>query len=174
MSHSVSTRELSNFLVVAKDGNVGYLDDFYLDDANWIIRHMMVESGEWLCRKDVVIANQAVERVDLSSRRIFLNVTRGQIERDSQIIQLTQLHKIKEFIGMGIHTSESTFGKISDILFATEKWTVEHLVAFTHKVLNRKAVLISPKDVISTDWIHHRVDVKLTEEQIQNAPEWVR
>ncbi|MEO5969087.1 MAG: PRC-barrel domain-containing protein [Bdellovibrionia bacterium] len=199
MSRNSSTHELLNFLVVAKDGNVGYLDDFYIDDEYWVIRYIMVESGDWLHRKDVVIATQMIERVDLSSRRIFLNTIREQVESSPHIHRgrvisreqeteyydhfkwnyywseqnpISNLHTRKEVIGMGIHTPESTFGRISDVLFSTIKWTVEHLILHAHRVLDGKVVLISTKDVVSVDRINHRVNVKLLEGQVQEAPEW--
>jgi uncharacterized protein YrrD len=198
MSRNLSTNELLDFLVVAKDGNVGYLDDFYLDDKSWIIPYILVESGDWLHRKDVIIANQVIDRVDLSSRRIFLKMTQEQVESSPHIHRgkvisreqeveyynhfkgeyywnkqngITSLHTTKGLMGMGIHTPDSTFGKISDLQFTPVKWTVEHLVVHTHRVLNGKVVLISTKEVAGVDWVNNRVNVRLLEEQIAKAPE---
>lgn len=38
-------RSMLGYAIRATDGDLGKVNDFYFDDANWIIRYMVVETG---------------------------------------------------------------------------------------------------------------------------------
>ena len=44
-------RNLNSLLghaIHATDGEIGKIDDFYFDDARWVVRYVVVDTGTWL------------------------------------------------------------------------------------------------------------------------------
>lgn len=59
-----SLKDLQNYRIGATDGQVGHASDFYFDDRLWVIRYLVVDSGDWLSDRKVLIAPLAVGRPD--------------------------------------------------------------------------------------------------------------
>lgn len=67
--------------IAASDGNIGTLFDVYLDDVFWKIRYFVVDTGNWLPGKRVLIAPQSIlEMPDNPPKVIPLNLTCQQVE----------------------------------------------------------------------------------------------
>ncbi len=61
-------------------------------------------------------------------------------------------------------------GRLDDLLFDDRTWRVTHIsVGFGHW-LNRRQVLVTPKDIEAADWPTGRVHLGLTESQLKAAP----
>ena len=43
-----SVKDLKGYAIGAMDGDIGKVDDFYLDDESWTIRYLVAETGNWL------------------------------------------------------------------------------------------------------------------------------
>jgi hypothetical protein len=70
---------------VALDGLIGKLEEVYFDDARWVARYLVVDTGGWLKARDVLITPHAVESVDLSARTITLRLSREKVRRSPDI-----------------------------------------------------------------------------------------
>jgi hypothetical protein len=80
------------------------------------------------------------------------------------------MRSLDELNGFSIGATDGEIGKISDFYFDDEKWTVRYLVVDTGGWLTGRQVLISPLAVTSVDWDAHKVNVRLTKEQVENSP----
>lgn len=80
------------------------------------------------------------------------------------------LHSAKKLKAMKILAADGEAGKIKDIYFDDEKWTIRHFEADTGGWLTGRKVLISPLSITSIDWHNKTVRAALTRSQIQNAP----
>lgn len=78
------------------------------------------------------------------------------------------LHKASDFKSMVLQATNGDIGRVKDLYFGDENWTVRYLVADTGKWLPGRKVLISPFAVqqVHTD----KVVINLTREQIENSP----
>lgn len=76
----ISTHTLRALVPAARDGAIGKVRELCFDDARWIVRHLVIDTGGWLTRRHVRVAPQVVERVDLLRRRLVLAASRRQIE----------------------------------------------------------------------------------------------
>jgi len=47
---------LKSFTIRARDGEIGTLEQFYFDDESWAIRYMVVNAGDWLGGRLVLIS----------------------------------------------------------------------------------------------------------------------
>ena len=44
---------INGYAIVASDGRLGTISDFLFDDANWLIRRLVVDTGNWLSGRGV-------------------------------------------------------------------------------------------------------------------------
>ena len=58
---SMKVSELRGDDVLARDGSVGTLHDVYFDDAGWVVRYMVVDTGRWVPGQRILIAPDSVE-----------------------------------------------------------------------------------------------------------------
>jgi len=74
-----SVNELIGYKISAKDGELGKVDEFYFDDLTWSIRYLVVETGNWLSEKKVLIPHVALGVTDWESRIFNVNLTMEQV-----------------------------------------------------------------------------------------------
>src|SRR5688500_2716856 len=77
-----SIKGLENFAVIAIDGDVGTVDEVYFDDEKWAVRYLVVDTGDWLSKRDVLISPISIRHVDWGTRTLRADLTQQQI-RDS-------------------------------------------------------------------------------------------
>ena len=68
--------------VVATDGEMGSVRTFLFDDQSWKVRYLVVDVGNWLKRRDVVLPITALERPDWANRTCHAHLNKEQV-RDS-------------------------------------------------------------------------------------------
>jgi hypothetical protein len=66
--------------VLARDGEIGSIDDLYFEDDAWAVRYLVVDTGGWLTGRKVLVSPHAVQRVTAEEGRIEIDLTRRQIE----------------------------------------------------------------------------------------------
>ena len=78
-------KELKGNAIVATDGDIGTLDDFYFDDKSWTIRYLVASTGNWFLGKDVLLSPFAIGKANVSSGRINVMLTRKQVDASPSI-----------------------------------------------------------------------------------------
>ena len=65
--------------VEADDGHVGSVKDFLFDDQSWKVRWMVVDTGNWLLGRQVLIHPSAIAPLDLAlpSKRVLPMMSMG-------------------------------------------------------------------------------------------------
>ena len=72
--------DLRDYQLLTKDGEAGKIDDFSFDDRFWTVRYLVLQTGNWLTPRQVLVSPYAVAKVDEPARRIEVNLTQEQIE----------------------------------------------------------------------------------------------
>src|SRR2546427_12950240 len=80
-----SAGEMHGFVIGARDGDVGHVDQFFFDDEKWTIRYLIVDTGNWLSGRNVLVSPMAVTTADWENRRLCVNLTRRQVEDSPDI-----------------------------------------------------------------------------------------
>jgi hypothetical protein len=80
-----STKDLKGINIVATDGDIGNVDDFYFDDKSWTIRYLLASTGNYFVGKDVLISPFAIGKADVSSGQINVMLTRKQVDASPSI-----------------------------------------------------------------------------------------
>lgn len=69
----------------ATDGELGKVDEFYFGDKTWNIRYMVVETGNWLLGRKVLISPAALKAPDWDSKTFPVSLTREQVRTSPDI-----------------------------------------------------------------------------------------
>ena len=93
--HLRSTGQVTSYHIHATDGEIGHVDDFIVDDANWEIRFLVADTRNWLPGKKVLIRPQSIARVEWADSSVHLNLTRKSIENSTEFIS-SKLDKRKK------------------------------------------------------------------------------
>jgi uncharacterized protein YrrD len=96
--------KLHGFAIVAKDGRVGKVEDFYFDDTHWSIRYLVVYTGSWLPGRRLLISPHALERPLWEEEILPVDLTREQVKNSPDIdldqpVYLQHLAELHEHYG---------------------------------------------------------------------------
>jgi len=75
-----SLKHLQGAAVMARDGAIGDVRQAYFDDEAWTIRYLVVNTGNWLSGREVLISPHAVVQPLGSGALIDVSLTRRQVE----------------------------------------------------------------------------------------------
>ena len=64
--HLRSTRKVIGYSIEAHDGEIGKVEDFILDDESWKIDFVVVDTGNWIAGKKVLIAPDLIKEISWS------------------------------------------------------------------------------------------------------------
>jgi hypothetical protein len=78
MLHNASS--FHGFSLHATDGDIGHIEDFYFDDESWRVRYVVVNTGNWLSSRRVLISPVAFDHNDCGQRKLSVILRQGQIQ----------------------------------------------------------------------------------------------
>ncbi len=80
-----NAEKLTGYKMGAIDGELGEVKTFYFDDKTWTVRYLVVETGNWLFGKKVLISPKALLQPNWEERVFPTNLTRKQIEESPDV-----------------------------------------------------------------------------------------
>jgi hypothetical protein len=84
-SHVHSTADLYGRKLVALDGDIGHVKDFYFDDETWVIRYLVADTGSWLTERQVLLSPHAFGGLDPHAKTLHVRLQKLQIENSPSI-----------------------------------------------------------------------------------------
>lgn len=78
--HLRSSVEVSGYHIAARDGEIGKVEDFVLDDSDWSIAYVAIDTRRWLPGRTVLISPAWIKAVDWSGRSITVDLDRDAIK----------------------------------------------------------------------------------------------
>lgn len=76
---------MKGYAIEARDGRLGIVADFLFEDASWMIRWLVVDTGHWLSGRKVLLPPSALGRPDPQSRRFPIKLTTQQVKDSPEI-----------------------------------------------------------------------------------------
>jgi len=64
----------------ASDGEIGHVEDFFIEDTDWSIRHLIVDTRNWWPGKMVLISPQSASEIDWTDRLVNIDVDRHSVK----------------------------------------------------------------------------------------------
>lgn len=71
--------------ILAKDGEIGHLNDVLFDDQSWVVRYFVVETGKWLSGRRVLLSPFSVLEPKWEKRVLPVNLRIEEIRRSPDI-----------------------------------------------------------------------------------------
>lgn len=73
---------LTGYTMVATDGEIGNIIEFYFDDETWFVRYLILKTGDWLAGRKILISPDALKKTSWTTGVFSVNISKEQI-RDS-------------------------------------------------------------------------------------------
>jgi uncharacterized protein YrrD len=99
-SHLRSSRDMTGHHIQAKDGVIGHVDDFIVDDETWAVRYLVVDTKDWWPGKKVLISARWITRVDWIESKVYLDLTRAAVKKSPEYTETSLLSRSYE---AGLH-----------------------------------------------------------------------
>lgn len=77
--------EIDGYAVSASDGNIGIISDFFFDDTNWLVRWLVVDTGNWLSGRKVLLPSSALAHLDAETKECSIKLTMQQIKESPDV-----------------------------------------------------------------------------------------
>ncbi|WP_426034757.1 PRC-barrel domain-containing protein [Cypionkella sp. TWP1-2-1b2] len=74
-----SVTEISGYHIHATDGDIGHLLDVLIEDTDWSLRYLIVNTSNWWQGKEVLISPRSTQSIRWTEQLIYLGVTRDRI-----------------------------------------------------------------------------------------------
>ena len=55
---------IKGYAIAATDGRLGTVSDFLFDDASWLVRWLVVDTGKWLSGRKVLLPTSVLGHLD--------------------------------------------------------------------------------------------------------------
>ncbi|MGA9042406.1 MAG: PRC-barrel domain-containing protein [Terriglobales bacterium] len=91
--HLRSTRHVKGYHIHATDGEIGHVEDFIVDDENWAIQHLVVDTGNWLPGKKVFIAPAWIKKVNWTDSSVYLDRSREAVKTSPEFDSSDPLYR---------------------------------------------------------------------------------
>ena len=80
-----STNEVINYNINAKDESIGHVEDFLVDDDNWIIRYLIADTHNWLPGgKKVILSLNWIKDIRWPDSSVKVNLTKEEIKNSPE------------------------------------------------------------------------------------------
>jgi hypothetical protein len=78
--HLRSVKAVTHYDIHASDGLIGHVEDFLVQDVDWSIGYLVVDTKNWWPGKKVLISPRSVKEIDWSSRLVSLDADRHTVK----------------------------------------------------------------------------------------------
>lgn len=162
-----SLKALRGRPIAAADGDFGSIVDVYFDDQRWCVRYFVVDTGNPMPQRKVLVSpqNLGLARKELArcpeleeDKPVYLQhdmsatVRRGDPHlRSSEVVS-----------GCGVVATDGLAGHLKDLLADPHDWSIKALAIDTGLWFPGKRVLLAPQKVEAIDWLERKVRVRLS------------
>lgn len=152
--------------LVATDGKIGHVKDFYFDDESWIVRYLVVDTGSWLSGRQVLLSPQAFD--GFGKIGDMLPVFPQQAARDNlpketdDSLDHAHPQSTRSVTEYDIKASDGLLGCVCGFLVDHKSWAIADLVVESGPWYSGKNILISPSAVKRISYAKSKMLVKPT------------
>jgi PRC-barrel domain. len=83
--HLRSTRQVTGYHIHATDGEIGHVLDFIVDDGNWSLVNLVVDTGTWLSGRKVLIPPAWIKNVNWDETSVYIDRTREAVKNSPEL-----------------------------------------------------------------------------------------
>jgi sporulation protein YlmC with PRC-barrel domain len=79
-----SVNQVLGWSIRARDGNVGSVDDFLVEDEKWNMLYLVIDTGSWLPGRKVIISPQWVEKIHWTESGVEVDLSQETIKNSPE------------------------------------------------------------------------------------------
>lgn len=91
-----STDKVTSYNIKATDGKIGDVEDFIIDDTNWKIDFMLVDTGNWFPGKKVIISPKLIKEVNWEHSTVIVKASEEQVKNSPEYLPSEQVSESYE------------------------------------------------------------------------------
>ncbi|MGZ8409267.1 MAG: PRC-barrel domain-containing protein [Hyphomicrobium sp.] len=76
---------IKGYAIAATDGRLGTVSDFLFDDASWLVRWLVVDTGKWLSGRKVLLPPSVLGHIDPNGNEFAVSLTMQQVKDSPDI-----------------------------------------------------------------------------------------
>src|SRR5580698_6791104 len=76
---------INGYAIAASDGQIGTVSDFLFDDISWLVRWLVVDTGDWLSGRKVLLPPSVLGHVDSTGEKFSVTLTMQQVKDSPEI-----------------------------------------------------------------------------------------
>ena len=104
--HLRSVAAVTGYHIHATDGEIGHVEDFLVDDGDWRIRYIKVDTKNWWPGERVLISPNLVREVDWSLELVHLDVNQQKVKHGppydpSVTVDQAYEERFRSYYGLG-------------------------------------------------------------------------
>src|SRR5579862_1334622 len=94
--HLRSVEAVTGYHIHASDGEIGHVEDFLIDDADWSIHYLVVDTRNWWPGKKVLVSPRSAREINWKDKLVNLNVDRQTVKDSPAYDASTMVDRIYE------------------------------------------------------------------------------
>jgi sporulation protein YlmC with PRC-barrel domain len=77
--------EMRGYHIVTTDGEIGHVDDFLIEEGNFALRYLVVDTSNWIGGRSVLISAATITRIDSPARKIHVALTQHDVKSSPSV-----------------------------------------------------------------------------------------
>lgn len=94
--HLRSVETINGYHIHASDGEIGHVADFLVEDADWGIHYLVVDTRNWWPGKNVLVSPRSIHEIDWTNRLVNLTVARQRIKASPAYEEASKIDRAYE------------------------------------------------------------------------------
>ena len=91
--HLRSTAEVEGYHIQAIDDEIGHVEDFIIDDKEWLIRYIVVDTRNWLPGKKVLVTPRWIQNIDWIEEKVFVDLKKEEVKNSPEYDPTTPINR---------------------------------------------------------------------------------
>ena len=98
--HLRSIKAVTGYHIHATDGEIGHVEDFLVDDTDWSIHFLIVDTKNWWSGKKVLISPRSARAINWNDKLVNLSVDRQRVKDSPTYDASTTIDRAYESVSM--------------------------------------------------------------------------
>ena len=84
LSHLRSSANVTGYKIMATDGMIGEVKDFIVNDADWKVNFLIVDTGHWLPGKKVILSPKLIDEIDWETSEVSVKTSIDRVKNSPE------------------------------------------------------------------------------------------
>ena len=88
-----SAQVVRGFYIGATDGDIGHVEDFLVDESDWAVRYLLVDTRNWWPGEHVLVSPAWIRDVSWADSKVYVDLTQDAIRRSPRYDPSTPIQR---------------------------------------------------------------------------------